>query len=167
MTYRVKSFSAKAPSDDWIAFASVPHPKQVPDLIELARMAQSADPELASMTLDAAKPLLSRVEPLQDRAQLFGEMARAYRECDGEADAGLLRDGFHLVARMREESDGAAPGESGSRYMADELEATLISELTRIDFDSAMRYVRSMPEKPPRLAALLRVVQSLREWGFY
>jgi hypothetical protein len=140
--------------------------QQVPDLIELADMARSNDLELASMALDVAKPLLSRVESLQDRASLYEQMAEAYRNCDGEADAGLLRDGFALVARMRDESDRATPGESGSQYMANDLEATLVSELARIDFGSAMPYVRSMPEKPLRLAVLLRVVQSLREWGY-
>lgn len=80
-------------------------PRQIVDLIALAEMARSVDLELASMVLDAAKPLLSRVEPLRDRAGLFGDMAQAYRICDGEADAGLLRDGFTLVSRMRQEGE--------------------------------------------------------------
>jgi hypothetical protein len=141
-------------------------PRQIRDLIGLAEMAQSADLELASMVLDAAKPLLSRVDSPEERASLFGDMAQAYRHCDGEADAGLLRDGFVLVARMRDESEETAPGGAGGGGMADELEATLVSELARMDFDSAMRYARSMEKKPLRLAALLRIVQSLREWGF-
>lgn len=142
-------------------------PRQIPDLIDLAEMARSVDLELASMVLDAAKPPLSRVEPLQERAAFFGDLAQAYRNCDGEADAGLLRDGFVLVARMRDDSDGAGLGKTGINSMADDLEAILVTELARIDFDSAMRYVRSMEEKPRRLAVILRIVQSLREWGFY
>jgi len=41
----------------------------------------------------------------RDRAGLIGDMAQAYRICDGEADAGLLRDGFTLVSRMRQEGE--------------------------------------------------------------
>jgi hypothetical protein len=161
----------KAEKDPGLVRARLPDvardPGQIPDLIELAEMARSVDLELASMTLDAAKPLLSRVEPLPDRARLFRDIAQAYRICDGEADAGLLRDGFALVSRIRQEGDSAAQGESEGGEAADELEGTLVSELAWIDFDSAMRYVRSIQEKPLRLAALLRIAQSLREYSFY
>ena len=73
-----------------------------------------------------------------------------------------------MVARMRGESDGGAPGGAAGDSNADELEAALVSELARIDFGSAMRHIRSMPEKPLRLTALLRIVQLLRKWaGLY
>jgi hypothetical protein len=42
-----------------------------------------------------------------------------------------------------------------------------VSELAWIDFDAAMRYVRPIQEKLLRLAALLRIAQSLREYSFY
>jgi hypothetical protein len=36
-----------------------------------------------------------------------------------------------------------------------------------MDFDSAMRYVCLIEDKPLRLATLLRIVESLRQWSSY
>jgi hypothetical protein len=45
---------------------------------------------------------------------------------------------------------------------ADQLEMALIAELALDNFDAAMRYARLMPDEL-RLAALLRIVQSLSQ----
>jgi hypothetical protein len=41
-----------------------------------------------------------------------------------------------------------------------------VAELAGEDFTASIRYVRGMTDKPLKLAALLRIVQSLCEWNF-
>ncbi len=38
------------------------------------------------------------------------------------------------------------------------------SELSRQDFDSSMRYIRAMKDKPLKLNAILDIIQAIRQW---
>jgi hypothetical protein len=81
---------------------------------------------------------------------MFIQMLRASRRCDGEVDPDLIKEGFALVAQIRdEEADQekqAGPRSGSVRSAADRLERALISELAIDDFERAIRYVHTMPE---------------------
>ena len=146
-------------------------PEQIDVLMNLASRASYEEPDLASTALELASQMVERVEPLQKRTGILQNLMRIYRNCEGEVSADLLQKGLLLVHQMRvEEQENAAmnprPGmPAGARAgssPADQLEMALVAELAPDHFDGAMRYVRLMPDEM-RLAALLRIVQSLSQ----
>ncbi len=139
-------------------------PQGTSTLIQLADRAVYEDPELGSMALEVAKGLLPAIKPLRKRALYLQRIVTDYRSCDGEVGSDLLRDGFVLVARMRDEARDSDGGESKRDEEADRLETFLLTELSRQDFDSSMRYIRTMKDKALKLNAILDIVQAIRQW---
>jgi hypothetical protein len=88
-----------------------------------------------------------------------------YRECDGEANQDLLREGFVLVARLRDEDKGTRPSDASYDSPADSLESFLLSELAREKFEASMKYVRGMADKLHRTMSFLSIAESLRNSG--
>jgi hypothetical protein len=126
-------------------------------LLHLAQMSNWEDPDLAGIALDVARPLIARIEPMQRRVSMLQSLIQTTRQCEGEVDPGLIKEGFVLADELRRsEEDGSI----GSRVPADYFEAFLISELSRDDFDSAIKYVRSMPDESMQLTALLQIIQA-------
>ncbi len=141
-----------------------PSPQQIQNLFNLASASALEHPDLASMALDTARKLIARLEPASGRAQMFAQMLRLSRRCDGEVDPEILKQGFVLVAEIRDDEKDQTkdirrpPGRSG----ADMLERSLISELAIDNFEAAMKYVRTLPDEQVRLTILLAIVESCR-----
>jgi hypothetical protein len=154
-------------------------PASVDALIQIAQRMNWEDPDLASMALDAARPLLGKIEPKTRRSATLQMLVRAYRVVEGEVDPGLLKEGFILASDLREEQKGqtsgfgvGVPGGSFSEGSiglyaapsspADHLEAMLVAEYARDNFAGALTYVRSLPDAKLKLLALNQMIQSLR-----
>jgi hypothetical protein len=136
-------------------------------LISIAQSASYDEPELSDLALETARPLVSKVQPLQKRAESLMSLVSAYALCEGEADEGLLREGFLLADQLREEekqkaSSGTVSG--GRSSSADRLESSLVVELARDNFDSAMKFARSMPDDNQKLTTLMAISRMLRHW---
>ena len=136
-------------------------------LLSIAQRAAWDEPELSDLALETARPLVSKVQPLQKRAESFMSLLSAYALCGGQADEGLLREGFLLADQLREEekhkaSSGTVSG--GRSSSADRLESSLVIELARDNFDSAMKFVRSMPDDNQKLTTLTGISRMLRHW---
>jgi len=139
-------------------------------LIGLASAAAYQDPDLGALALEIARDLLPRIESLQRRSGTLQNLARTYRQIEGETDTDLLRDGYVLADQMRQEEsqkDAAIsatnPANSSRITPADQLEIFLISELSRDSYEDAVRYVRSMQEDTVKLASFIRIVQALSQ----
>lgn len=155
--------------------STIKGPEDIDMLISLANNASSQDPELGSLALDFAQELLPQVEPLQKRTSTLQNMVRAYRQVDGEVDPELLKTGFILADQLRQEQFDKIrnlPGITAAMSAnlqnlttsnADQLEAFLVSELSRDSFDMAMRYVRSMDNGLLKLNSLVQIVQALSQ----
>jgi hypothetical protein len=140
-------------------------PQHIDMLLTLAGMATYEDPELGSMALDAATSLLAKIEPLEKRADLMESIARLYRDCDGEANQDLLREGFLLVDQLRHENQIPRSTNAPIESQADAFEVFLLSELARENFEASMKYVRGMQDKNLRIMSFLKIAESLRESG--
>lgn len=139
-------------------------PEQINSLLNLADTSSFEDPDLASIAVETARKLITRLEPAERRASLFARLLHTSRRCDGEVDPELLKQGFLLVAELREkEKDpGTKTGRSPARSDPDQLEKALVSESAIDNFDLAMRYVRSIPDEQTRLSMLIAVVARCR-----
>jgi hypothetical protein len=143
-------------------------PDQIDGLIMLANRAASTEADLADLALEAASRLVMQVEPLQRRASVLQNLISVYQRLDGDVDADLLQKGLSIVAQLRseEQNKGTAnvtPNGTVIRVMsstADRLEMTIVAELALDNFDSAMSYLRLMPDEM-KLQALLHIVQSI------
>jgi hypothetical protein len=147
-------------------------------LINLATSASYDDPELGSLALEVAKPLVSQVENLQKRSSVLQNLIRACRQVDGEVDSEILRDGFVLADQLREESEksGDLMNAQGNMNLlvahgwitrdSDRLEAYLVSELARDDYEKAMNYVRSIKSETLKLACLTQMLQVLTQSNY-
>jgi hypothetical protein len=84
-------------------------------LMSLAMTMSYTDPDLGSLVLEVAKPLVAQVEPIIRRASVLQNLMQAYRQIEGEADSDLLRDGFALADQLRDEQSkkSGAPAASG------------------------------------------------------
>jgi len=141
-------------------------------LINLAMTSANQDPDLAAQVLEVAQQLLSQVEPLQRRASNLQSLVQAYRQVDGEVDQKLLKDGFILADQLKQEY--AEKTEilvnhntvKAAAIPASQLEAFLVSELSRDSFDTAIRYVRSMENDASKLVCLARIVQALSQQNY-
>jgi hypothetical protein len=89
-------------------------PNAIDSLIGLAMMANEEDPDLSSLALEIAKPLLSQIEPIESRAMTLQSLMSAYREVEGEVDSDLMREGFALVDQLREKTEKAGEPQTGS-----------------------------------------------------
>jgi alkanesulfonate monooxygenase SsuD/methylene tetrahydromethanopterin reductase-like flavin-dependent oxidoreductase (luciferase family) len=146
-------------------------PEDINVLTNLAMSAAYNDPELADLALEIAQSLLSLVEPLQKRASSLQNMVQAYRQADGEVDQELLKEGFIIADQLRQEMSEKNKAQSprativsgGVTNAADQLEASLISELSRDSFESAIRYVRSMDTGIPKLTNFIQIAQALSQ----
>ncbi len=156
----------------------VKSPEDIDKLINLANSASYQDPDLAGLALEIAQPLLPQIESVQKRSQMLQNMVRAYRQADGEVDTELLKTGYIIADQLRQEQldrqaratkfavmqSGVAnfsitlPGYASE---ADRIEAFLTAELSRDNFDSAIRYVRSMEPGALKLQSLIQIVQAL------
>jgi hypothetical protein len=143
--------------------AAAKTPAQMQMLILLAQRANLQDPEVASMALEAAGKLLPLEDNLNQRALMFSNLVRAYRQCEGEVDAELLREGFILADDIRQQQ--AEPLQPGAlrNPTADRLESVLIAEYVRDNFDAARRYLRSLPDDSFKLQILVQTAQSLTQ----
>jgi len=155
-------------------------PEDIDKLINLAQRVAYEDPDLGSMALEFAKPLLGLVEPAQKRSMSLQNLVRAYRQVEGEADVEVLRDGFILADRMRREQDqrnstpvsgivgiyGPRVVMPGGMSQADQLEAFLVSELARDNFESAIRFIRAMPDDALKLSCLIQATHALCEQNY-
>jgi hypothetical protein len=83
-------------------------------LMSLAMTMSYADPDLGSLVLEVAKPLLSQVEPIQKRASVLQTLMQAYRQIEGEVDSDLMRDGFALADQLRGEQSKKSGAQAAS-----------------------------------------------------
>ncbi len=146
---------------------AVKGPEDVDFLINLAQRSSYEDPELGSIALEIATGMLPQVEPLQRRSMVMQNLVRVYRSCDGEVDVNLLRDGFILADQLRQdekEKNPLAASQRPGNSPADYLEQTLLGEVASDHFDAAMKYLHAMPDDEAKLAALQRIVESLRQY---
>ncbi len=143
-----------------------PSPAKVCDLLNLAYSAALEYPDLSAMALEQARKLVARVEPMAARMQVFAQLLRTSRRCDGEVDPQLYKEGFALVAEIRdaESGQGKQVGRAprGGRSAGDMLERALISELAIDDFERALKYVRDMPDGQVRISGLMAIVDAYR-----
>lgn len=141
-------------------------------LVSLAMSASYQDPDLGAAALELARQLLPQVEPLQKRMGLFQTMVQAYRQVDGEVDASFLKSGFILADDLRQETESAELPGKNTRAMAnaimpaDQLEASLVAELSKTSYDSALTYARSLENSALKLNCLLQIVQALGQPNF-
>jgi hypothetical protein len=147
---------------------AVKGPDSVNFLVNLAMSAAWQDPELASLALEVAQPLVSQLEPLQKRAAALQNVIRAYRQVDGSVDSDVLRNGFILADQIRDEASEKAgkPGAADSAGQpriaaADQLEAFLVAELSKDSFDDAIRYARSCEGDQFKLNCFIQIVRAL------
>jgi hypothetical protein len=152
-------------------------PEDIDKLINLANSASYQDPALAELALEIAEPLLPRIEPVQKRAQILQTMIRAYRQADGEVDTELLKSGYVIADQLRQEQSARQQPKAGefSGYVnlmpgyateADRLEAFLTAELSRDNFESAIRYVHSLEPGSLKLLSLIQIVQALSSQNY-
>ena len=117
------------------------------------------------MALEQARKLIARVEPVTARMQVFAQLLRTSRRCDGEVDPELYKEGFALVAEIRDEESGQGKQNGrvprGGTFRRDMLERALISELAIDDFERALKYVRDMPDGQVRISGLMAIVDCL------
>jgi len=143
------------------------NPDQVDALVNLAQRAYYEDPELSPIALEVATAQLSRVEPIQRRAGTLQNLMNAYRMCEGEVDQGLLSNGFIIADELRRDDEKRNPDAANRRQQygtqADLLEAVLVSEYARDNYDAAMRFLKSKPDDNVKVMIMMRVVQSLRQ----
>jgi hypothetical protein len=83
-------------------------------LISLAMTMSYQDPDLGSLVLEVAKPLVYQVEPIQKRASVLQTLMQAYRQIEGESDSDLLRDGFVLADQLRAEQSKKSGAQAAS-----------------------------------------------------
>ncbi|NWG12897.1 MAG: hypothetical protein HXY20_05100 [Acidobacteria bacterium] len=141
-----------------------PSPEKIQNVLNLAWVSAVEDPDLSSIALETAGRLIARIEPISGRAPMFAQMVRTSRRCDGEVDPEILKQGFLLVADIREEEEDQAKGMAGTarRSSAEMLERALITELAIDNYEAAIRYVRTMPDKQAQLSTLLAIVEACR-----
>jgi hypothetical protein len=140
-------------------------PEEADKMLQLAMISSSEDPDLSSLAIEMARPLIRRVEPPQRRMHLYQQLVTATRECEGEVDAELIKEGFIVADELREaekEMSANVPVKPGDTA-ADYFERFLLSVLARDNFPAAIRYARSMPDESTKLSALLQIVQGCRE----
>jgi hypothetical protein len=148
-------------------------PEDIDKLINFANSAAYQDPELAGLALEIAQPLLPQIESVQKRSQILQNMIRAYRQADGEVDTELLKNGYIIADQLRQEQSEkqARTGkisvmQSGYATDADRLEAFLTAELARDNFESAIRYVRSLEPGTLKLQSLIQIMQVLSSQNY-
>jgi hypothetical protein len=118
------------------------------------------------VAIEVARTLLPAFDNLQEQANSLRTLISASRQVDGEADAGLLRQGLNLVSDLRDEekkreaASGTAQG-SPQYHPSDDLEIYLISQSASDDFNAAMRRARSMEDNSSRIRALVQIAQTL------
>ncbi len=160
----VKSKSVKTPAEMRQKIEdSFNHPEDIDQLINLASRASNEEPDAVVPALEAAKSLVQRIQPLERRSQALQNLARAYRECEGEVDTDLLQDGFVLVDQLRQEETEGTYTYAAGNSPADQLEQFLVSEYASDHFEEGVRYIWAMDDDASKLAALLRVVETLRQ----
>jgi hypothetical protein len=148
-------------------------------LIQLAQMASYSDPELSSIAVEVAHGLLPLFDSLQQRAASLRSLVMILRQCDGEVDPALLKEGLILASQMREEekqkeqASAVNPGMIGSVlgstprpgtnviHPSDDLEIAMIAQSALDDFSSAIRSANSIGDEGVRIKALLQIIQTL------
>lgn len=171
----IQKLKGKAESDPSLVRGSLKD-LEISQLINLASSAAYQDPDLSEIALKMAQKRLPEMESLPARASMLQSLVNAQRNVEGEVDPELLREGFAIADRMREESSpkpgGTAgrvvSGVSGSAIIytvsassaTDQLEAFLVAEISRDDFDAALDYVHTINDEKFRLTCLLRVIQA-------
>jgi hypothetical protein len=141
-------------------------PEDAGRLLELAMAASGEDPDLSSLAIQMALPLVRRVDSPEQRMHLFQQLVSITRQCDGEVDPELIKEGFVLVDELREQEEkkpANVPVKPGTTA-ADQFEMFLVAELARDNFTAAIRYARSLQDDSMKLATLLRIVQGCREY---
>ena len=166
----IQSLKGKAESDPSLARGKIKD-LDMEALLGLAMSASYQDPDLAEMAIEMAQKRLPELQPLQTRAGALQNLVRSARQVNGEVDAGLLRDGFILADQLREEIDEKAPeaGITNKRYLyagAEQLEAFLVAELSRDDFDSAIEYARSLDDDALKLNCLIQIAQAQAQQNY-
>ncbi len=165
---QLKGKAAKDPGTVRRRLAEVyDNPEKVQELISLAMIAAYQDPDLSQIALEIAEPMVSGIELLQKRCAAFENLVRAYSNLDGEVSPNLLREGFVLADRLREQEKTPEVGMpmmvrmgSGS---ADRLENFLLGQAARQSLQSALDFVRGMSDDGHKVAALLQIAQSLTQ----
>ncbi len=141
-------------------------PAQLDTVLNVAQRASYEDPDLSSMALEEAGKHFEQVEPVQRRAGFLQNLVGAYRQIEGEVDQSLLRNGFIIADKLRQEEEktnpDAANRKNGFGTQADQLEAALVSEYARDNFDAALRFLRAKPDDSIKMMMMMRVVQALR-----
>jgi len=151
-------------------------------LIQLAQIANYSDPELGSIAVEVAHGLLPLFDSLQQRASSLRTLITILRQCDGEVDPSLLREGFILASQMREEEKqkeqastvnsgmitpvsgpGPVPG-AKAMHPSDDLEIAMIAQSALDDFNSAIRSANSIADEGVRIKALLQIIQTLMNY---
>ena len=137
-------------------------PEKVQELINLASMSMFKDPDLSGIALEIAEPMVMRIEPLQKRSVAFEYLVRTYANLEGEVSIDLLREGFILADRLREQlSQPSSP--MTSRVPADQLENFLLGQAARQSLPRALEFVGGMSDDGRKVAALVQIAQSLTQ----
>ena len=139
-------------------------------LIDLAQRANNEAPELASIALRHAGEAVRRVEPLEKRLSTHRMLVMAALRIEGEVDPALWVEGFRWTDEFREEERAklAERRDAPSRVVIgmsrpEMVEASLLGEYARADFEAAMSRVRRLPV-PERLSALITIAQAMRQF---
>ena len=166
---------------DWVEQElrnAVEDPNNINVLTTLASNSASAGdcPELAEIALEIAEEFLPQIDDLQKRFSALQSIIRAYRNLDGEVDEELFRKGFTLIDQIKEEQllnyNSTSPqfslGQGPVRIPTntDRLEASLIADLARQDYDKAIDHVHSMDPGTAKLDCLIQIARVLRQNNF-
>lgn len=147
--------------------------KTVDELISLAMNAAYQDPDFGATVLEMAEPLIPQVEPLQKRATVLQNFIQAHRQVEGESDPEMLKTGFVIADQLRQEQAEKEETQKSNPLIIvggvrnfgisqpDQLEAFLVAELSRDNYESAMRYARSVESNNAKLQCLILIAQAL------
>ncbi len=145
---------------------AVKGPDDVDLLLRLAQMSCYEDPDLGSLAIEAARPLVLQFQPLLRRSMLLRTLVQTSRQCDGDVDTDLLREGFILADELRQDEKSRNPDAAERRdgnSQADHLEQDLLAQVAVDQYQAAAKYLSSMPDDEAKFAAELRVLSALRQ----
>ncbi len=154
---------------------SVEDPGNINLLTSLASRSAREYPELAEIALEIAEEMLPQIEDLQKQFSALQSLISAYRNLDGEVDEDLFKKGYILIDQIKE-AQAASVGEMPSQLPmpqrslvmgnTDRLEASLVADLARQDYDKAIDYVHSMAPGEAKLDCLIQIARALRQNNF-
>jgi tetratricopeptide (TPR) repeat protein len=167
-----------ADNPDWVEQElrnAIEDPNDINVLTTLASNSARDCPELAEIALEIAEEFLPQIDDLQKRFSALQSVMSAYRNLDGEVDEELFQKGFTLIDQIQEErllnsneTSPLLPRAQNSVFLpaTDRLEANLIADLARQDYDKAIDHVHSMDPGIAKLDCLIQIARALRQNNF-